>query len=195
MTKTPILFALALPLLAQQGFDFRTLDSLAANATNKTVVTLDADMLRMAANFLGSDDKDSASIKSLVGNIKAIYVREYEYDKPGQYNEADLTPLRAYLAQPPWNKIIESKEREETSEVYLQPLPGNQLGGFAIVSAQPKEVTVVFINGVLNVSDIATLSGSMGIPDLESLKDLQKLRDKSGKSKKEDKKEDKRKDE
>jgi hypothetical protein len=68
MTKTPLLFALALPLLAQQGFDFKTLDPLAANAKDKTVVTLDADMLKMAANFLGSDAKNSASIKSLVGN-------------------------------------------------------------------------------------------------------------------------------
>lgn len=191
MTRTPILFAFFLPWfaqqsLAQQGFDFKTLDGLATNATNKTVVTLDADMLKMAANFLGADDKDSASIKSLVGNIKAIYVREYEYDKPGQYNEADLTPLRAYLAQPPWNKIVESREGKESSEIYLQPLPGNQLGGFAIVSVEPKGVTVVFINGVLNVSDIGKLSGSMGIPDIDSLKNLKKLEDKSGKSKKED---------
>jgi hypothetical protein len=191
MTKTPVLFVLALPLLAQQGFDFKTLDGLAANAKDKTILTLDADMLKMAANFLGAADKDSASIKSLVGNIKAIYVREYEYEKPGQYNEADLAPLRAYLAQPPWNKIIESKEGKETSEVYLQPLPGNQLGGVAIVSVEPKEVTVVFINGVLNVDDIAKLSGNMGIPDLGSLKNLKKLNDlnpndKSGKSKKED---------
>lgn len=192
MTKTTILFALALPFsiqqsLAQQSFDFRTLDGLAANATNKTVVTLDADMLKMAANFLGGEDKDSAAIKSLVGNIKAIYVREYEYDKPGQYNEGDLTPLRAYLARPPWNKIVDSKEgKESSSEIYLQPLPGNQLGGIAVVSVEPKEVTVVFINGVLNVDDIGKLSGSMGIPDLDSLKMLKKLDDKSAKSKKEE---------
>lgn len=111
------------PLPGQQSFDFKSLDPLAANATNKTVVTLDAGMVRMAANFLGSDTKDSASIKSLVGNIKAIYVREYEYARPGQYNEADLTPLRAYLAQPPWSKVVESTEGKEISEVYLQPCP------------------------------------------------------------------------
>jgi hypothetical protein len=186
MKKTSLLFALALPLFAQQGFDFRTLDGLAANAKNKTTVTLDADMLKMAANFLGADDKDSASIKSLVGNIKAIYVREYEYDRPGQYNEGDLAPLRAYLARPAWNKIVESKEANESSEIYLQPLPGNQLGGVAVISVEPREVTVVFINGVLNLEDIAKLSGTMGIPDIESLKNLKKSDGKSGKSKKED---------
>jgi hypothetical protein len=196
MRKTLTLFAFALPLFAQQspaqqspaqqGFDFRTLDSLAANATNRTVVTLEADMLKMAANFLGAEDKDSAAIKSLIGKIKGIYVREFEYDKPGQYNEGDLAPLRAYLAQPPWTRIVESKEKQESSEVWLQPLPGDQLGGFAIVATEPKGVTVVFINGVLNASDIGKLSGSMGIPDLDSLKNLKKLEDKSGKSKKED---------
>ncbi|MGD1070967.1 MAG: DUF4252 domain-containing protein [Bryobacteraceae bacterium] len=190
MTKTPILFALALPLLAQQGFDLKTLDPLAANAKDKTEVTLDADMLKMAANFLGSDSKDSASIKSLVGNIKGIYVREYEYAKPGEYNETDLAALRAYLARPPWNKIVDSKEGKETSEVYMQPLPGNQLGGIAVISVEPKEVTVVFINGVLNVDDIAKLSGNMGVPDLKSLMDIKKpemdKNPEAGKSKKQD---------
>jgi hypothetical protein len=185
MMKTPILFALALPLLAQQTFDFKTLDPLAVNAKGKTEVTLDADMLKMAANLLGSDEKDSASIKSLVGNIKAIYVREYEYDKPGQYNESDLATLHAYLAQPGWNKIVDSKEGKETSEVYMQPLPGNQLGGIAVISLEPKEVTVVFINGVLNLDDIGKLSGNMGVPNLKSLMDIKKP-DKAGKPKKQD---------
>ena len=190
MIKTPLLFALAFPLFAQlllgqQGFDFKTLDPLAANATDKTVVTLDADMLKMAANFLGSDSKDSASIKSLTGNIKAIYVREYEYARPGQYNQADLAPLRAYLAQPPWNKIVDSTEGKgkEISEVYMQPLPGNQLGGIAVISLEPKEVTVVLINGVINMDDIRKLSGNMGIPDLHTLMDLKKPEDQNKKKK------------
>ena len=185
MIKPPLLFALAFPLFAQQGFDFKTLDPLAANATDKTVVTLDADMLKMAANFIGSDPKDSASIKSLIGNLKAIYVREYEYARSGQYNQADLGPLRAYLSQPPWSKIVDSTEGKgkEISEVYMQPLPGNQLGGIAVISLEPKELTVVLINGVINMDDIGKLGGNMGIPDLHTLMDLKKPEDQKTKKK------------
>ncbi len=48
----------------------------------------------------------------------------------------------------------------------VKPLPDNKLGGLAIITAEPKEVTVVFINGTLNMSDIPKLSGNLGIPDL-----------------------------
>ena len=81
--------------------------------------------------------------------------------------EADLAPLRAYLKTLQWSKIVDTKDADQTSQIYLQPLPGNKLGGLAIVSAQPKEVTVVFISGVLNMSDVGKLSGNLGIPDIQ----------------------------
>ena len=59
-----------------------------------------------------------------------------------------------------------SAEREY-SEIYLRPLPENRLGGVAIISAEPKEVTVVYISGNLRQEDIAKLSGNMGIPDFK----------------------------
>jgi hypothetical protein len=71
MKKKFLLFGLALPLLAQQAFDFRTLDRLDALTDHKTKITLDPDMLQLAARFLGGDgDKDAASLKSMVGNLK-----------------------------------------------------------------------------------------------------------------------------
>jgi len=177
--------ALALPLAAQEAFDFKTLDGLAVNAKNKTAVTLNADMLKLAAGFLREEreEEDAHSLKSLVKNLRAVYVREYEYEKTGQYNEADLAPLRAFLKAPRWNKVVEAKEGGETSEIYMQALPGGQLAGVAIISIEPREVTVVFIDGVLNSSDVAALGGTMGIPDLDA---LQKLGKKSEKKRRED---------
>jgi hypothetical protein len=58
------------------------------------------------------------------------------------------------------------KEAAEISEIYLQPLPNDQIGGLAVISAEPKEVTVVFIEGVLSISDLGKLSGNMGIPNI-----------------------------
>jgi len=161
--KTALILFAAIPAFAQQNFDFKLLDKLGANSKESTNITLDGDTLKLAANFLGSD-KDS--VKSVVKSLKGIYIRTWEFAKSGQYDPADLAPLRAYLKTPQWNKIIDVKETNETSEIYLQPLPNDQLGGLAIINAEPKEVDIVFIVGVLNSSDVGKLSGNLGIPDI-----------------------------
>lgn len=170
MKKLLASICLALPLLAQQGFDFASLDKLGANAKNRTNVTLDGDTLKLAGSFLSNaNSKDGESVRALVDSLTGVYIRSWEFEKKGLYNEADLEPFRAYLKQGKWNRIVESREDNEISEVYLLPQAGGKLGGVAIVSAEPKEVTVVYINGSLRTEDIAKLSGSMGIPDLSSL--------------------------
>jgi hypothetical protein len=116
--------------------------------------------LKLATSFLGGD-------QGPLRKLTAVYVRSFEFAKSGQYNEADLAPLRAYLKTLQWTKIVDVKEADETSEIYLQPLPNNKLGGLAIVSAEPKEVSIIFISGVLNMSDVGKLSGNLGIPDIQ----------------------------
>jgi hypothetical protein len=162
-----ILFAAAIPAFAQQNFDFKTLDKLGANATGSTNITLEGDTLKLATAFLGSDN-------GAFRNLTGVYVRSFEFAKEGQYKEADLAPLRAYLKTLQWAKIVDVKEAEETSEIYRQPLPNNRLGGLAIVSAEPKEVTIVFISGVLNMSDVGKLGGNLGIPDIQLNRDEKK---------------------
>ena len=136
MKRLSILFALTAPLLAQQGFDFTSLDKLDALATNKTKVTLDAKMLGFAASFLDGNKTANHpdSVQSLVRSLKGVYVRTYEFDKDGQYSPGDVEPFRAYLRQEKWNKIVEAQEGRELSEVYIQPLANGRFGGVAELS-------------------------------------------------------------
>lgn len=177
MKKLLFVLVLALPLFAQQPFDFKTLDEKLDGLTDeRTKVTLDGDMLRLATKFLGmGDDKDAEAeaIKGLVNNLKGVYVRTWEFDKDGQYTKADIAPFRAYLKQQQWSKIVESLSGKELSEVYIQPLPNDRFGGVAIISAEPRELTVVYINGVMNLNDLDKLEGKFGIPDID-LKDAKK---------------------
>jgi hypothetical protein len=96
-----------------------------------------------------------------------VYVRTYEFDKDGQYTAADIEPFRAYLKQGQWSKIVESQEGKELSEVYVQPLPGDRFGGVAIISAEPRELTIVYISGVMNLGDLEKLEGNMGVPEID----------------------------
>ena len=169
MKNILIMALLALPLAAQDRFDFKTLDKLGANSKNHTNITLDGDMLKLASGFLGAaGGKDATDVKNLVDGLKGIYIRSWEFRRKGLYNSADLEPLRSYLKQAKWTRVVESKDEDDLSEIYLLPQSGGKLGGVAIVAAEATQVTVVYINGSLRPEDLAKLSGNMGIPDIGS---------------------------
>jgi len=160
----------AAPALLAQDFDFKSLDKLSANATSSTNLTLSAATLQLAAGFLGNDnDKDAAAIKNLVNNLKGIYIRAYEFDKPNEYSESDLAPLRALLKPPKWTTILDVRDHKDWTQVFFAEAENNKLEGVAVVSTEPTSLTVVYIDGELNRSDLEKLSGNMGIPDLKGL--------------------------
>jgi hypothetical protein len=157
MKRLSLLFALLAPLAAQQGFDFKSLDKLGAKATDTTNITLEGDTLKLAQNFLG-DDKDAQALKSLVANLKSIQVRSWEFDHEGMYKDADLDPFRAYLRTAQWPRIVEVKENGESSEVYLKSADAAKSGGVAVISAEPHELTIVYIEGAISIADLAKLN-------------------------------------
>ena len=154
---TWILFAAALPALAQQpSFDFKSLDKLGANAKESTSINLEGDALKAATAFFG--DK--------LRNLTGIYVHNYEFALKGQYSAQDIDPLRAYVRSLNWTKIIDSKEEEESSEIYIKPLPDGKISGLAVLVAEPKELTVVFIQGTIDLTDLKDLR-KLGVPNIK----------------------------
>jgi hypothetical protein len=168
MKKILILLAAAVTAFATPPFDFKQLDKLGVNAKESTNLTLDGPVLKMASGLMGKS-KDADSVKSLIDGLNGIYIRSFEFDAPGKYNEADLEPLRTWLDSQHWSKIVDTRSDKEKSTIYVLPLPDGKFGGLAIVSAEEKEVNVVFIDGQINMDDIAKLGGNMGIPDLSAL--------------------------
>jgi hypothetical protein len=141
------------------------LDGLASKAAKSVDITLDSSLLQIAGGFLAShDDKDKngANIKELLNNLKAITVRSYEFKEEGQYRIEDLEPIRAQLRTPGWSKIISSQSKGEISEIYTRTEQG-KIVGFAIISAEPKEVAVVAIEGSIDLKDLSKLGG-LGVP-------------------------------
>jgi hypothetical protein len=142
------------------------LDGLASKATESADITLDSNLLQMAAGFLAGDgkDKDQAKVKDLLVNLKAITVRSYKFKEDGQYRMEDLEPIRAQLRTPGWSKIISSQSKGEMSEIYTRTDQG-KIVGFAIIAAEPKELTVVAIEGSIDLKDLSKLGG-LGIPSI-----------------------------
>jgi Domain of unknown function (DUF4252) len=104
-----------------------------------------------------------------VKNLKGIYVKNFEFEKPGEYSKADVELIRSQLQKPSWSRIVssQSKREGETSEVYLMTTSGGgSILGMAIIDAEPKELTVVNIVGPIDIDKLSALEGKMGIPHL-----------------------------
>ena len=165
MIKITCFFVLMSSAFAQDGrlqFDW---DKLAAKASEKADVTPEGPLLEMASKFL-SKKGDQDKIQKLVQGLKGIYVRTFEFDKEGQYSEADLAAIRSQLKMPEWSKIVDAQEKHESATVYLRTV-GNQIQGIVVLAAEPTELTVVQIVGPIDLSMLSELGGSMGIPHME----------------------------
>ncbi len=139
-------------------------DKLSAKAVEKVDVNLQGAVLEMASRFLGAGD--DAKIKQLVQGLKCVYVKSFTFDKEGQYSEADLNEIRSYVRGADWSKIVDVQEKHESSSIYLKT-DGKQSQGFVLISAEPKELTVVQIIGPIDPSMLSELGGKMGIPKIE----------------------------
>jgi hypothetical protein len=146
------------------------LDKLAQRATESVDVSLDASMLQLASAFLSADDPDEARVKKLVAKLKGVYVRNFEFEREGQYSASDLDGVRAWVRGAGWTRIVGVKSlKGDNAEVYLRK-QGDQVGGIVVIDAEPKELTVVNIDGPIDPEELSQLGGHMGIPKLGKLK-------------------------
>jgi hypothetical protein len=138
------------------------LDQLASKAKDTKDITLDGTMLQMAGKFL-SGQSDDSKLKNLLANLKTISVKSFQFAGEGEYRQEDLQPVRAQLQSPGWSKLIGSRNARESSDIYAKS-DGSHIVGIAVIAAQPKELTVVYIEGAISLSDLADLAGHFGIP-------------------------------
>src|SRR6266567_6796001 len=137
---------------------------LAARASNVTEVTLGKNMLAFAAKFMNGKDQDEAATRHLIEGLDGIYVREYEFDKEGQYSMDDIQKLRAYFETSEWSPIVRetSKKGGETTDVMVKLVNGETHGMF-ILEVEPKELTIVLILGPVRMEDLGKLHGISGL--------------------------------
>ena len=73
---------------------------LAAKASDVTEVTLGKNMLAFASKFMNDKDGDEAATRQLIQGLDGIYVREYEFDKRGQFSMEQIEQLRKSFSGP-----------------------------------------------------------------------------------------------
>jgi hypothetical protein len=158
--------ATAAPSRAQQ-LQLPDLTRLSAGAVDVVDVSVDQALLGLAASFMsnGTDDKE---FKSLISSLKGIYVKSFTYGKDGAYDPAVLDAVRRQLSGGQWSRLLAAKSAAEGSDtsIYLWR-NGDKPGGLAVLSAGPREVTLVNIVGTIDLEQLRSLQGKFGVPDLK----------------------------
>jgi hypothetical protein len=165
-----LLISTALPGLGQGArLELKNLESLKSKAADSTDVALDGSMLQLAAQALANEkDADTAKVKDLIGKLKGVYVKTFEFKEANQYSSSDLDPIRAQLKDSNWSKAVDVHESAsgESTEVYLMK-EGDTLIGLAVLVAEPKELTVVNIVGPIELDKLGGLAGLAGKLNLD----------------------------
>jgi len=167
----PLALLALLPVAAARGQDaklrIKNLEKLADKAAEVVDVTLDKPMLELASKFL-KDEDDDAEARELIKDMKGIYVKSFEFDKEGEYSDADIEPILTQLKGPGWSKLVDvrSKRDRETDEVYIMELSGKIIG-LAVIAAEPKELTIVNIVGPIDLDKLSKMEGHLGVPHLD----------------------------
>lgn len=181
--------ALAVPALAQTSplpLPSAVEKELAARASNVTEVTLDKNMLGFASKFMKDKGKDEAASSQFIQGLDGIYVREYEFDKEGQYSMDMVEQLRKHYETSEWSPMVRERERKtgETTDVMVRMVNGESRGMF-VLEAAPKELTIVLILGPVRMQDLGKLGALGGLGSLGDVsKDAQGNASKAGKAQK-----------
>jgi hypothetical protein len=158
--------ALAATLWAQQ-FKFN-LDHLASKASESFDVSLNTSMLKFAAKFLDGKDPDEARVKKLIVGIEGIYIQSFEFKQDGGYAPADLEKVRKQLRAPEWSRIvgIKSGGESENIEVWVRN-EKSKVTGVAILSSEPRQLTVANLVGNVDLESLSDLGGHFGLPKMK----------------------------
>ncbi|MFN0124240.1 MAG: DUF4252 domain-containing protein [Blastocatellia bacterium] len=153
------------PSKARIQIDF---DKLADKASEVVEVNVDQRTLKMAAKFLKDNDPEEAAVKSLINGLQGIYVRVYQFEKAGEYDTADIEPVRSQLRAPGWSRLVGFISKREGMKVEVHTMyEGEQMLGLTILAAEPKELVVVNIVGPVDLEKLSQLDGRLGLPKLE----------------------------
>jgi hypothetical protein len=163
---------LAMPsLAADHGAELRIPDfsHLRAKAVDSVDISVNGFLLRMLSKIARSADEphdsEEAAALSLLGDIKSVQVRSFEFDHDNAYDKADIDAVRKQLSGGGWSPLVQSRKRDarEDVDVYVR-MVGERIEGLAVVASEPREFTIVNIVGHIDIDKVAMLDGQFGIP-------------------------------
>ena len=152
-----LLYAASVTRAQDARLQFNHLDRLASRASESVEITLNDVQAQFLARLISLNKTDQTKIKELLSKLKGIYVRGFEFEREGEYSDADIEAIRAQLRSPGWERIVETRSRNNNSdEVYFMSR-NDQMSGFAAISTEPRKICVINIVGPMDLEDMTLL--------------------------------------
>ncbi|HLL71876.1 MAG TPA: DUF4252 domain-containing protein [Pyrinomonadaceae bacterium] len=145
--------------------------SLAQRASELIDVNLDENLLRIIPKRITTktDEGKTVDVGSIITGLRGVYVRSYAFTNEGEYNEGNLSGVRAQLRSPGWARLVNIVKKKGDDqmhlEVYMMTATG-RIDGIAILALEPKRLTLVNIVGTIDLEKLSQLEGQFGIPEL-----------------------------
>jgi hypothetical protein len=152
----------AVPASAQKiNLDF---PGLADRAEEVVDITIDASMLRLAAKFFSKNNSDERALREMISGLEGIYVRSYEFAREGEYDRGLVDRVKTQLG-PSWKPLVTVRSKKKENVNIYANMVGDRVTGLVIISTEPREFTVVNINGPIDIERLSELEGQFGIPE------------------------------
>jgi hypothetical protein len=142
--------------------------ALSKKATESVTITLDPNLLAMAARFLDSKDPEEAQTIEVIKGLQGIYIRSFTFDSDAAYRASDIDAVRVQLTAPGWTRLVETRSRKTQAnvDIYIM-VDGKQAVGLAVIASEPRQFTIVNIVGAIDLDKLHKLEGQLGVPKLD----------------------------
>jgi Domain of unknown function (DUF4252) len=168
ITAAALTLLVAVPASAQKiNLDF---PGLADRAEEVVDITIDANMLKLAAKFFSGKKADERALRDMISGLEGIYVRSYEFAKEGQYDRALVDNIKRQLGSN-WQPLVTVRSKKKENVNIYARMVGESVTGLVIISAEPREFTVVNINGPIDIERLSAMEGQFGIPEFSEKDD------------------------
>jgi predicted nucleotidyltransferase len=102
--------------------------------------------------------------KALKG-LKAVQIRSYQFASDFAYSTADIEAVRSQLSGPGWTPLTQVQDRKKNEDVDIYvALDDQKITGFAIISTEPREFTILNIVGAVDLEQFAKVQKQLGLP-------------------------------
>lgn len=156
--------------LGQEGrLPLTHFDKLANGALESVDVSFNQTLLESMAEYRAKEASDPVRFRALLKGLQHVTVKGFRFGQAGQYSMTDVDKAREQLVRDGWKRIVSVQNRRgsDNGEMYFRYLNGG-LAGITTISAQPQELMIVHIVGVVPIEDISMKEGARGLSRLDA---------------------------
>ena len=138
------------------------LDRAISGASNTVIMDLDSALLSNAAKSTSAWTDFDGTIKKLIGGLKSIQLRMFDVEGDVR---GKIQPIRDLLKAPQWSRYAAYNSGQDQLEIW-SGRDGDRQTGVLLLSVKGKRVFAMNVTGDIRADQLMSLSGRMGIPDI-----------------------------